>query len=163
MKWFVNPQTLEELKKQYKRLAMQHHPDLGGNENDMKEINAEYDTLFELLKNVHQTTEGKTYTNREESTESPEEFREIIEHLLNLAGINIEICGSWLWITGNTLPHKEILKKMQFRWSKSKCAWYFHREGYRKYNSKSYTLDEIRDFYGSETVKSKKSIQLTVV
>ena len=42
MKWFQNPKTLEELKKQYKRLAMQHHPDIGGNVRDMQEINAEY-------------------------------------------------------------------------------------------------------------------------
>ena len=42
MKWFNNPTTAEELKKQYRKLAMQHHPDLGGNEDDMKEINAEY-------------------------------------------------------------------------------------------------------------------------
>ena len=39
MKWFTNPQTLEELKKEYKRLAMKHHPDIGGNDSDMKEIN----------------------------------------------------------------------------------------------------------------------------
>ncbi|MCL2410881.1 MAG: J domain-containing protein [Treponema sp.] len=29
-KFFTNPQTLEELKQQYRALAMQHHPDRGG-------------------------------------------------------------------------------------------------------------------------------------
>lgn len=37
MKWLNNPQTLEELKKQYKRLAMMHHPDVGGNVKDIVE------------------------------------------------------------------------------------------------------------------------------
>lgn len=53
MKRFNHPQTLEELKKQYKQLAVKHHPDKGGNTADMQEINAEYDRLFELLKNTH--------------------------------------------------------------------------------------------------------------
>lgn len=43
MKWFNNPQTLEDLKQQYKRLAMAHHPDRGGNTKDMQEINGEYE------------------------------------------------------------------------------------------------------------------------
>lgn len=41
MKWFSNPQTLEQLKKQYKKLAIQHHPDVGGSVTNMQEINAE--------------------------------------------------------------------------------------------------------------------------
>ena len=50
MKWFNPvPKTLEELKRQYRTLAMKHHPDCGGNTADMQSINAEYDTLFEQL------------------------------------------------------------------------------------------------------------------
>lgn len=50
MKWFSNPATLEELKKQYKQLVIKHHPDKGGNTADMQEINAEYDRLLNCLK-----------------------------------------------------------------------------------------------------------------
>lgn len=35
MKWFNNPETLEDLKKQYKKLAFQNHPDRGGKTSDM--------------------------------------------------------------------------------------------------------------------------------
>ena len=31
MKYFINVNTLAELKAQYRRLAMKHHPDRGGN------------------------------------------------------------------------------------------------------------------------------------
>ena len=112
MKWFTNPKTLEELKKQYKQFAMQYHPDKGGNLKDMQEINAEYDELFKRLKNVHATTDGKYYN--QETNENQNEFKNIIDKLINL-NINIEICGSWVWVTGNTYSYRNILKGLKFR------------------------------------------------
>ena len=37
--------TQEEIKKSYKKLAVQHHPDKGGNEETFKKISEAYDTL----------------------------------------------------------------------------------------------------------------------
>lgn len=48
--WFVNVHTLDELKAEYRRLAIIHHPDKGGRTEDMQEINAEFDRLFPLYK-----------------------------------------------------------------------------------------------------------------
>ena len=73
MKWFTNPRTLEELKKQYRSLALKHHPDRGGRTQDMQEINNEYEALFARLKNVHQNAQGEVYTQQAETTERPEE------------------------------------------------------------------------------------------
>ena len=115
MKWFKNPQTIEELKKQYRNLAMANHPDRGGEETDMKEINSEYDQLFERLKNIHTSTTGETYTAKEETTETPEEFKDIINALIHLSALTLEISGPWTWITRNTLQHKEASKEMRFR------------------------------------------------
>ena len=153
MKWFTpTPTTAEELKKQYKTLVMKHHPDKGGKTSDMQEINAEYDALFAKLKNVHKSASGETYTAKEETTETPEQFRNIIEKLIHLEGIAVEICGSWIWITGNTYDNRETLKELHFRYSKNKNAWYYHEEGYRKHSKKTFSLDEIRDLWGSEKV-----------
>lgn len=163
MNWFNNPKSLEELKKQYKTLAMKHHPDHGGTVEDMQKINAEYDRFFEKLKNVHQTAEGTTYTSRGETTETPSEFRDIINRLIKFQGVHIEICGSWLWVTGCTIDYRDDLKQMHFRWSKSKVAWYYHHEDYRKSTKRTYTLDEIRDFYGSETIKTEPQLKLAIV
>ena len=163
MKWFNNPATLEELKKQYKALALKYHPDRGGNLKDMQDINAEYDTLFISLKNVHQTADGNTYEAKTDSTETASDFKEIITQLIILEGVQIEICGSWLWVTGNTYQHKAVLKSLKFRYSKSKCAWYYHNDGYRKTNGKTFTLEQIRSLYGSEVVNSKPTLKLQVV
>lgn len=154
MKWFNNPRTAEELKKQYRELAVKHHPDMGGSTADMQEINNEYDMLFERLKNIHSNAEGQTYTAKDETTETPEEFKEIIEKLIHIDGINIEICGSWIWITGNTRLHKKEIKAAGCHWSKNKSAWYWHADGYKKRHKGAYTLDQIRDTYGSQKVST---------
>lgn len=82
MKWFNNPETLEDLKKQYKRLAFQNHPDRGGKTSDMQEINAEYEDLFSRLKDVHKNAQGEFYTARTATTETATEFMDIIEKLI---------------------------------------------------------------------------------
>lgn len=162
MKYFTNPQTLEELKKEYKKLVFKYHPDRpNGNTQIMQEINAEYDRLFARLKNVHKSASGETYTAKEETTETPEQFRTILEKLIHLDGIDIEICGTWLWITGNTYPNRDTLKELHFKYSKNKNAWYYHEEGYQKHSKKSFTLEQIRDLWGSEKVNPTQQDKLS--
>lgn len=45
VKWFAACATFEEVRRLYKALVMQHHPDKGGSLQDMQEINVEYDML----------------------------------------------------------------------------------------------------------------------
>jgi len=49
MKYFNRIDTLDVLKTEYRRLAMENHPDLGGDTEVMKEINAEFDLAFRIL------------------------------------------------------------------------------------------------------------------
>ena len=54
MKYFKNISTLEELRKQYKELLKKFHPDnANGSTEATQEINAEYDQLFKMLKDKH--------------------------------------------------------------------------------------------------------------
>ena len=50
MKWFKDVKSLEELRKLYRRLVMEHHPDNGGSEETTKKINAEDEIFFKRLK-----------------------------------------------------------------------------------------------------------------
>lgn len=45
VKYFPNIKTLEELKREYRKLGKQFHPDNGGNEDSFKKINHEYNLL----------------------------------------------------------------------------------------------------------------------
>ncbi|MCL2019881.1 MAG: molecular chaperone DnaJ [Oscillospiraceae bacterium] len=143
------PQTLEELKSQYRKLAMEHHPDMGGSDEAMKAVNAEYDRLFPKLKDIHKTKDGETYTARQATTETAEYFKDLINELMKMDGITIEIIGCFVWVTGDTKPNKDRLKALKFQWHSKKTAWYLAPEDYRKRSRKDYALDEIREMYGT--------------
>ena len=147
MKYFTNINTLDELKAAYRRLSMKHHPDRGGDTATMQETNAEHDELFERLKKQHNASADEFH----QTTETPEEFREIIELLLKLEGLTVELCGSWLWIGGDTRQHKETLKAAGCRWSNNKKLWYWHHaEEGRKWRRGKATMSDIRTKYGSQ-------------
>jgi hypothetical protein len=49
MKYFNHVSTLEELKSEFRRLAMENHPDRGGNVEAMQAINAEFELAFRVM------------------------------------------------------------------------------------------------------------------
>lgn len=81
--------------------------------------------------------------------ETPQEFQWLIAVLLKLGGIEIIIIGCFVWITGDTKPHKERLKTLGFRWHSKKRCWYKSPDGYRRWGKGEYTMDEIRGMYSS--------------
>ena len=143
------PETLEELKVHYRKLAFQYHPDKGGNVDVMKAVNNEYDTLFLKLKNIHKTKDGKTYSTKDTVTETAEQFKDLINELMKMEAIIIEIIGCFVWVTGDTKIHKDKLKELNFQWHSKKIAWYLKPEDYLYKSRREYGLDEIREMYGS--------------
>ena len=157
MKYFSGVDCIEELKAQYRKLAMKFHPDRGGSNQAMQEINAEYSALFEKYKNIHagknsETGKRETYTAKEETKECPADFIEIVSALLGMDGLTVELCGRWLWIGGETMKHKENLKKIGCKWSSTKklWSWHFPEESASPFKRKSWNMEKIRSTFGSE-------------
>lgn len=146
-KEFAKATTAEEVKAIYKKFALKYHPDRGGDVEIMKEVNALYDEYFERLKNVHKTKEGKRY--EKETNETAQEFKDIIDKLLKMDGVDVEIIGCFIWVSGNTKPHKDAIKALGFRWHGTKKVWYKAPDGYRKRNRNKYTMGEIRSMFGT--------------
>ncbi|MEE0434745.1 MAG: molecular chaperone DnaJ [Peptococcaceae bacterium] len=113
----------------------------------MKILNAEYAELFEPVKNIHVNKDSGTY--EQETDETLEEFQTLITELLKLDGIEIEIIGCFVCVSGDTKPHKERLKELGFRWHSKKKCWYKSPDGYRRCGKGEYTMDEIRGMYSS--------------
>ena len=154
--YFASCQTLEELKKEYKRLALLHHPDRGGELEIMQTINNEYDELFPLLKNKHNAND-KNKNNQVH--ENIEDYKNIINELIKYRDITIEICGTWLYLYGTgTKAIKEQIKELGFYWGAKKQSWYLKPEGYTKRSKKSWSMDKIRSTYGSSKIETEKPI-----
>lgn len=161
-KQFEQCQTLEELKKLYRKLAMIHHPDRGGNLRDMQEINNLYELHFDRCKRnsekAKKTHDSETKEQTEQTfNETSSDYIDLINELMPLDGLEINVCGSWLWIAGQTYLHKEKLKELGFRYSKTKKQWYKPMEttlGKRKKRG-HYSMEQIYEKYGRNTYQSK--------
>jgi hypothetical protein len=164
MQFFQQCTTLDEVKARYRVLAKEHHPDRGGDLATMQAVNKEYAFACARI------AKGENLTQEEvESTIlHAEEYRKAVEKIINLEGINIELIGCWIWVSGNTRAHSEYLKSPdngpKFFWAKKKLMWYFRGEEYKvRLKGKSKEIGEIRAKYGSERITSipqyKKALQ----
>lgn len=161
-KYFANCKNLEELKKEYRKLVMANHPDNGGDDKIMAEIIKEYKATFEVLKAKH-NAEAKTDKTKKATFETADSFIDILNKIMGFEGLEMEICGSWLWVSGNTYPCKETLKAEGFQWSNKhkKWFWYHGIVGTQK-SRKSYAknFEQVRDWHGSEKVENESRLKI---
>jgi curved DNA-binding protein CbpA len=159
--YLKNVNTIEELKKLYKKLAFQLHPDItGDNGENMKQLNNEYDHLYPIIGKAN----GKTYkpsSVKENNYNSyDDEFKEMIEKLirLHMENVTIEICGWFIYITGETKQYKDQLGKngLQLKWNNQKTAWIYMPSWYKGFKHESWDMDKIRNVYGSSVVNNRQ-------
>ena len=147
MKWFENVKKIEELRQLYRKLLKEHHPDNGGDEETMKEINLEYDRVFSDLSRF--SSDGEECTGEEQKAEN-EAFKSILNEIINF-NVEIEIIGSWIWVF-NSYQFRSQLKKLGFKYAPKKKAWTWHYGEFKQYHKGETSLDDIRAKYGSRKV-----------
>jgi len=147
-KFFSSCKTIQELKTTFRELET------------MKSLNLEYEKAFEYIK-THpindQEKKSSFYANVNDG------FRETLEKIIFIPEIFIEICGSWIWVNGETKAVKHLLKEAGLWYAANKKAWYFKPADYKAKKHKAFSMEDIRGKYGSETVEKKERTKVEVV
>ena len=162
MKHFSAVASLDESKRQYKKLAFKNHPDRGGKTEVMQEINNEYEQLLnriinEASKDQYQDSSenGRGFwSSRSEHSEVEKKVKQAIDAIINLDGLDIEIIGVWVWVSGDTKQHKDKLKEAGYVWNRVQCKWVFI--GKKSNGRGRMTLDQMRELHGSQKVKKTR-------
>ena len=150
----VGEVTREAVKMAYRKLANRFHPDKNiGREADclevMKAINAAK-LYFDL--DFDWTSQKKVNPESPDNNWSEQLF-DIIEKV-RFYDIMVEVCGNWVWVSGDTKPIKETLKELNFKYAPKKRNWYFRPSEYKSFRSRgNWTMDEIRAVHGSEKIE----------
>lgn len=135
--------TPQDVKCAYRHSAMTYHPDRNpAGAEMMKVINAAYDVLKDYTGEIQpeETPTGTSY---------PEALNEALNAIIALDGLEIEVCGAWVWVGGNTRTHRQALKETGFYYASKKQRWYFRPENWRSSSRGQYSMDDIRGKYGS--------------
>ena len=154
MKYFSGLESIEELRKAFHRFCLSMHPDKGGKHEDFIDMKNEYDAL---IKNASIKEGADAFAgNREKryTYESESALARMIERLLTIPNITIEICGSWLWITGDTFSNHSRLSDFGCKFSGSKQKWYWTANLKPGKFRARYSMAKIRAKFGSECINS---------
>lgn len=148
--------TQEQIKEKKNELVKKYHPDVNPGIDDqmIKMVNSAYDTL----KNYDSSKDFKSF---QKESDLSEKYQKALELCLNLPDIITELCGTWIWLSGDTKTNKDAIKASKlFKWSSNKTMWYFRPDQYRSFNREKRDMAYIRSTHGSKVIKKSKKDQI---
>jgi hypothetical protein len=92
------------------------------------------------------------------------ELETVLDALYALDGLTVEVCGNWIWITGETRKHAAALGKngLGCFYACKKKAWYYRPEEHKSGNrGQVFSMEEIRCKYGSHKPQREERESLT--
>lgn len=138
---FFGCTSIDEVQLRYDELSKVFN----GQDEMLKSLKLEYSTLVNAL------SPSKPVEAVKEKATVPEKIKELQEKV-NPDGLRLEICGTWLWVTGKTFQVKDALKELGFRYSANKLSWYYRQSDHRSGNQEPIPLEMIREKYGTNEV-----------
>lgn len=132
----LNPQ---DIKAAYHAACKKYHPDINP-------VGAE---MMKIVNEAYEALEDYTGEIESEQIDYGDLLNDALNAISNRPTLFVEICGSWVWVTGETRTHKYTLKDAGFKWAAKKKAWYFRPEAFSSHSRGTKTLKEIREKYGS--------------
>lgn len=142
----------EIIKNAYRKACSKYHPDRNpAGLEMMKLVNQAYDALKDKS--------GIEEPSNDDLASYGEAIYNALVKVINL-GLDIEVCGAWVWLHGDTRPHKNIIKEAGFKWAPKKSLWYYRPAHYKSHSRGKYSMDDIRNIHGSEKITAKERTKL---
>ena len=88
MTYFQNINSLADLKREYRRLALQHHPDKGGDTAVMQQVNVEFEKLYDVWKDSTNMSADTTGYEYDYSGATAKEYTEYVYNEYRWKGCN---------------------------------------------------------------------------
>ena len=159
--WFEDCQTVGDAKKAFRKLALIHHPDQGGDPDNFRDL---YDAYYRLLASLDGTTnqgdDGQEHTYKYDPDLEKILGEKLINVLNNLPNhATAYIIGLWIWVldTQRGDGSAEILKAEKFRWHRTRKAWYYAGVPCRRRSNKS--IDHLANTYGCKKFEKNQDDQ----
>jgi ABC-type Fe3+-hydroxamate transport system substrate-binding protein len=148
---------LDKLKKEYLKLAKKYHPDAGGTTVQFQDLQNEYEKLLNKI------LKGSSLNEEQQENEIviDQAIRAVIDQLVNLENVNVELIGKWLWVSGETYPIKDVLRKagLIFIRKDEKPFWVY--KGVESAGRGKLTLEQIKNKYGSVKIDLPKTKRIS--
>lgn len=105
MTYFQNIRSLADLKKEYRRLALEHHPDKGGDTATMQRVNIEFEKLYGIWKDRLDVSASASGYEHDYSGATAREYTEYVYNEYRWKGRNykgqhapeiVELTRTWL-------------------------------------------------------------------
>lgn len=150
---------LDQLKKEYYKLAKKYHPDAGGTKEQFQQLQNEYEKMRDAI------LKGSNFTAEQKSNEIniDNALKDVIDVLVNIPGIEIEVIGKWIWVNGNTYPVKSELSSAGLEFIKKAGKPYWVYKGVESSGRGKMSIDEIRAKYGTQKISPKDRKKLSGV
>ena len=164
--FFYGCKTSGEVRTRYDELSRVFNPTKSKEPNEMMNtIRDEYDMLMIVFRDAmlaeavkeKATVPEKVDEARKEKASLSEKIAEL-QGKIDPTGLHLEICGTWLWVTGKTYLVKDTLKELGFRYSANKLSWYYRQFDpklgidHRSSNQEPIPLEMIREKFGTNVV-----------
>lgn len=151
MRYFQNCKTIEDAKRLYRDLLMEHHPDHGGDEETAKIIINEFQSFL----NSFMSSRFDKFEEEKGFRPAQTPFMDILNKIINF-NMTVEIIGIWIFALDGSYNYRDQLKEMGFWFSGKHKCWIYSGTAKRKIRSKN-TLDDNREMHGSEVVREKEN------
>ncbi len=140
--------TPDSIKLAYRKLCAVYHPDRNpAGLEMMKMVNEAYTALKD---------ESGTADNGQDIESYGADIYAALQAIVGLDGLNIEVAGTWVWVSGDTKKHKETLKQSGFLWAMKKKMWFYRPADSMSKGRGKYSIDDIRARHGSQTINKQQ-------